>query len=125
MNSNNEKKKNPGKILTPPNPDLFRIGNLELKLHQDYVLAAIAMPELESNEGPIIEPNKPLPRLWRAWVVALGPGQRLRKADFTYNPGIFIGNYIYFDVSSGVFFDLNNISFVFVSMRDVEMVVSI
>ena len=107
-------------ILSPPSPDLFRIGNLEFQVKNDLVLTASAMPELE-NRGEVLIPNTPTPFLWRGWVVAVGPGIHLTKAAFTFNPGIEVGDYVYFPSHIGRFFSFDNISFVFVKMQDIVM----
>jgi len=110
-------------ILNSPSDDIYKIGNLSFNIKGDYVLAASAMPELES---PKIEFSSELvPELWRAWVVAIGPGIWLSKAKFTYNPGIKIEDYIYFLPNNGTFFSFDNVLFVFVKMSDVLLNVSV
>jgi len=106
---------------TPPTPDLFWIGNLEFRLKNDFVLAASAMPEFEGQDEIII-PDKEAPNLWRGWVVSVGPGIYLPKAPFYFNPGIEVSDYIYFQPQDGRFFYFDNISFVFVKMKDVLIV---
>jgi len=110
-------------ILTSPSEDIYRIGNLSFYVKNEYILAASAMPELESSEIEVS--TKLVPELWRGWVVAVGPGIRLSKAKFTYNPGVQIGNYIYFLPETGSFFSFDNILCVFVKMSDIVLTVSI
>ena len=108
-------------LLSPSSPDRFWFGNLEFNLNNDFVLAASAMPEME-EEGQVIIPDKPMPYLWRAWVVAIGPGIHLPKAIFTFNPGIQNRDYIHFLPENGKFFYFDKISFVFVKMQDIDIV---
>lgn len=109
-------------IQTPVFQDKFWFGNLEFTVKNDFILAASAMPEME-KEGKVIVPNKPLPFLWRGWVVSVGPGIFIPNKSFTYNPGVKVGDYVYFLPHNGRFFDFHNISFVFVKMQDLEIVV--
>lgn len=109
-------------VITPTFQDKFRFGNLEITVRKDFVLAASAMPEME-KDGNVLIPNKPLPFLWRAWVVSVGPGIHLPARDFTFNPGVSTGNYIYFLPHVGRFFNFQAISFVFVKMSDIDLVV--
>lgn len=111
------------KILTPTFEDKFWFGNLEISLKGSYVLGATAMPEMERPGGDIFLPHTPPPDIWRAWVVAVGPGIPIQRTSTTYNPGVSVGSYIYFLPHCGRFFDFHDISFVFVRMEDIDIVV--
>jgi co-chaperonin GroES (HSP10) len=79
------------------------------------------MPEIEKEDG-IVTPNKILPSLWRGWVVAIGEGMPIKNKSFTFNPGVELGDFIYFDPSKAKFFSFNDISFSFVKMKDVDLI---
>jgi len=81
------------------------------------------MPELEKEEDILIPFNK-LPYLWRGWVVAVGPGIDLLRTTVTYNPGISVGNLVYFKPEKGHYFTFNSVSFIFVRMGDIEIIAS-
>jgi len=110
-------------ILTSPSEDIFKIGNLSFYIKNEYILAVSAMPELESPE--IEKPCQIIPELWRGWVVAIGPGIRPPEANFTYNPGVRMSDFIYFSPESGKFFSFDDVLFIFVKMSDVVLTTSL
>lgn len=108
-------------LLEPDISDRFYFANLVFQIKHDWILAASAMPEYEDQDA-IIEPDPLPPNLWRAWVLAFGPGSFLSKTEnIYYNPGVERHNFIYFKPEYGSFFYFNDISFVFVKMSNVEI----